>query len=127
MPGYRWNYLTRKYEYDTYPDFSDRKTVDPHNDSFYRPVPVSPVQNAMNTGGAMYGKYAGNDTDFSGKYIVWSPTSSQPPKMVYDDRPTAIKVAYSMTTKFPHQVFTVCKVVGVAATSKVEYKDLDNA
>lgn len=72
----------------------------------------------------MYGTTATNETDFEGKYIVWSPTASQPPKLVYLDRPTAIKVALSMNGKFPNQKFCVCKVVGVAQTEKSTYKSL---
>ena len=64
-------------------------------------------------------------SEFAGKYIVWSPESSLPVNYVYDDRPTAIKVAYDMAAKYPQQRFLVMKAVGLAGTKKVEFTDLE--
>lgn len=63
---------------------------------------------------SMYGTYADSKTDLNGQYIVWSPTSTQPPTRTYADRPTAIKVAHLMAVKNPGQQFAVCKIVGSA-------------
>ena len=74
----------------------------------------------------MYGTYPTENTILKDTYIVWSPSASQPPKMVYPDRPTAIKAAYAMASKFPSQRFTVCKVVGEAKSVKVEFTSFED-
>lgn len=71
------------------------------------------------------GTHKSNVTDFGGKYVIWSPESSLGINYVYEDRPSAIKVAYEMATKNPSQRFFVMKVVGVAKTQKVEFVDLE--
>ena len=81
-----------------------------------------PVKGPVN----MYGNYVKVNTDFTGKYIVWSPQAIQPMQVVYNNRPDAIKVAYQMSAKFPKQQFIVCKAVGVAEAKVVEYKDLED-
>ena len=81
-----------------------------------------PVKGPVN----MYGNYVKVNTDFTGKYIVWSPQATQPMQVVYNNRPDAIKVAYQMSAKFPKQQFIVCKAVGVAEAKVVEYKDLED-
>lgn len=73
----------------------------------------------------MYGSYANADTDLKDKYVIWSPGSSYPPKVVYDDRPTAIKVAHQMASRNPSQQFAVCKIVGSAKTATVKYESFE--
>ena len=73
----------------------------------------------------MEGTHKNNITDWAGKYVIWSPDSSLPIQYGYDDKPTAIKVAYSMANRYPNQSFIVMKVSGVAKTSAVTFTDLE--
>ena len=73
------------------------------------------------------GTHKSNVTDYTGKYTIWSPESHLAINYVYDDRPSAIKVAYEMAQKNPSQRFLVLRVVGVAQTKKVEFVDLEAA
>ena len=72
------------------------------------------------------GEYADNDTDLNGKYIVWAPKATMPPKYVYGSRPDAIKVAYQMAAKNPQMRFAVCKIVGVAETTSVKFESFED-
>lgn len=73
----------------------------------------------------MYGNYVNRDTKLDGKYIVWGPEATQPPRMVYDTKQLAIKCAYAMASKHPGQKFCVAKLEGVAETTSVAYKELE--
>lgn len=73
-----------------------------------------------------FGKPYLSGEDVSGKYILWCPTSTECPKYVFDDRPTAIKASYAMAMKFKHQEFFVCKIVGRALSGSVRYEDLSH-
>lgn len=75
---------------------------------------------------SMYGKYASNETDLKDRYIVWSPSATQPPKCVYDNRPEAIKVAHLMASKNRGQQFAVCKIVGSAHVTDVKYESFED-
>lgn len=57
------------------------------------------------------------------KYFIWSPESHLPPKVVFDSKPAAIKVAYSMASKYPDSRFCVCQIEGVARATKVSFED----
>lgn len=74
---------------------------------------------------SMYGFLPTKFQELSGKYVVWAPGSSLPVTKVYDDRPTAIKVATLMANKDPQSQFCVCKIVGSAKTARVEYNGID--
>lgn len=75
--------------------------------------------------GMFMGTHKSNVTDYTGKYVIWSPEAAQLIQYVYDDRPSAIKVAHEMASKYPAQRFIVLKAVGVAMTNKVEFVDLE--
>lgn len=75
----------------------------------------------------MFGKHKNVVSDYTDKYVVWSPESNLTITYVYEDRPTAIKVAHDMAAKYPGQQFLVLKAVGVATTKKVEFVDLEKA
>ncbi len=67
------------------------------------------------------------DTELSGKYFIWNPSSTKPPTVYFDDRPSAIKVACSMAKSNPGQQFTVAKVVGSArAPLEPKYESFDD-
>jgi hypothetical protein len=68
---------------------------------------------------------ASNNVEFKSGYLLWSPEAYQAPKLTFESRPEAIRVAHIMANKNPAQTFYVCKIVGVAATRKVEYTDID--
>jgi hypothetical protein len=74
----------------------------------------------------MNGKWVDANTDFTGKYILYCPTSPEPPKVVFDDRPTAIKASYSMARKFRGQKFLVCKIVGQTEAPPGDARYLDH-
>ena len=71
----------------------------------------------------MYGETVNADTDLSGKYAVWCPTATEPPRVVYSSKPEAIKAAYAMAHKYPGGRFCVMKVEGVAQIQTVKYVD----
>jgi len=74
----------------------------------------------------MYGTHPKEDEDLSGRYIVWSPESSVPPKLIYASRPDAIKATFGMAKKFPTQRFAVCKIVGESKSRSVEYTSFED-
>ncbi len=74
---------------------------------------------------SMFGKAVTDTTDLGEKYIIWGPASGLPPKMVFDTRQEAIKVAYKMAKQHIGERFAVCKIVGEAQAVNVEYKDFD--
>ncbi len=61
-----------------------------------------------------------------GQYIVWNPKSNLPPKVTYNSRPEAIRVATAMAHRFPNESFAVCKIVGVAETTKVAFNSFED-
>jgi hypothetical protein len=71
----------------------------------------------------VYGNTVAPETDLDGKYVVWSPEAVQPPRVIYDTKPEAIKAAYAMASKNPGSRFTVAKVEGVAQVQTVKYID----
>jgi hypothetical protein len=73
----------------------------------------------------MDGSAVARDTDLAGKYMVWNPMSTVPVHFYYNDRPTAIRVAHKMAVANPGERFCVCKIVGAAETTKVQYTDYD--
>lgn len=73
-----------------------------------------------------YGRKPTAGENIGGLYILWSPTSAQPPTVVFDSRPAAVKAAYRMAGKFPNQEFTVCKIVGSAKTGNVNYESYED-
>lgn len=73
------------------------------------------------------GKHKSAVSDYTGKYVIWSPESNLSVTYVYDSRPDAIRVAYEMAEKYPGQKFLVMKAVGLAQTRKVEFVDLEAA
>jgi hypothetical protein len=79
-----------------------------------------------------FGKPASITEECEGKYFIVRPgavyvTPVYAGATVYPDRPTAIKAAYALAAQYPDKQFCVCKVVGVAKTSKppVSYTDYD--
>jgi hypothetical protein len=78
-------------------------------------------------GMSFLGKHKSGVTDYTGKYVIWSPTSQLTINYVYESRPEAIKVAYEMAQKNQGQQFIVLKAVGVAQTQRVEFVDLEKA
>jgi hypothetical protein len=61
-------------------------------------------------------------------YIIWNQNSSLPPKVIHQDRPTAIKVAGRMAHENPGEKFFVCKLVLTATKPlpvDVTYTDLE--
>ncbi len=61
-------------------------------------------------------------------YIVWTPSSDLPPKVVHADRATAIRVAGRMAHENPGKTFYTCKLVNSACKPvpvDVKYEDLD--
>ena len=61
------------------------------------------------------------------QYIVWTPNSNLPPKVVHSDRPSAIKAAGAMAHTNPGSTFYVCKLVNSACKPvpvNVNYEDL---
>lgn len=72
-----------------------------------------------------FGHYAGKDENLKDSYIVWSPGATQPPTQVFQDRPSAIKVAHLMASKNPGSQFAVCKIVGTAKTVVAKYESFE--
>ncbi len=70
----------------------------------------------------MYGKRVNANSDLRDKYIVWCPTSLQPPQYVYDNRPDAIRAATALAHKDRGKRFAVCKIVGESAVTDVKYE-----
>lgn len=56
-------------------------------------------------------------------YFIWSPESHLAPKIVFDSKDKAIRVAYGMANRNPESRFCVCKIEGVAKTTKVSFDD----
>lgn len=71
----------------------------------------------------MDGTKVNEASNLNGRYIVWGPASGLPPQVVYNDRPTTIKVAHALAAKNPKERFAVCKIVGEARVEKVAYED----
>ncbi len=65
------------------------------------------------------------------EYIVWTPDSPLPPRVVHKDRQTAIRVAGRMAHENPGKTFYSCKLTNSAykpppaAPVEVKYEDLD--
>ncbi len=62
------------------------------------------------------------ETELKGKFIVWSPESNLPPRMVYPTKADAVKVATIMAKKHPESRFAVAELAGVAQVSTVKYE-----
>ena len=63
-----------------------------------------------------------------GQYIVWTPDSDLPPKVVHDTRQAAIRAAGAMAHQNPGKTFFACKLVNSATKPipvDVKYEDLD--
>lgn len=75
----------------------------------------------------MDGRIAKNlkEEELLGGYILFEPTSDKAPVAHFADRPSAIKAAHAMARKYEGKQFFVCKLVGVAAVTKVTYMDID--
>lgn len=64
-----------------------------------------------------------SNKQLGGQYIVWSPTATQPPTTVFNDRQSAIRASMAMASKYGGR-FTVCKIVGVSEKKDASYEGL---
>lgn len=69
----------------------------------------------------MIGNWVENVESLEGKYILYCPTSPEPPKAVFNSLAEAIKCSYIMARKFPGQKFYPCKVEGETGMCDVKF------